>query len=137
MKNSIIGRKSKDFALNVINTYKFLYEEKHEFVMSKQLLRCGTSIGANVAEAISAQSEADFISKMYISLKEAGETSYWLDLLFESKYIEKETYNILSADCNEIIRILRSITKTMKDKQKSKKNISNQLSNNIKSTPNS
>ncbi|MBO4741330.1 MAG: four helix bundle protein [Bacteroidales bacterium] len=121
MKDNVIAQKSKSFAIDVINAYKYLFEVKREYVMSKQLLRSGTSIGANIAEANYAQSEPDFLSKMSISLKEAGETSYWLDLLYESGYINKETYEKLYTDCTEIIKILTSITKTVKDKKQQSK----------------
>lgn len=84
MKESALKIKSKAFALRIIKMYNYLCEEKKEYVMSKQILRSGTSIGANVAEAFFAQSDADFIAKLYISRKEAGETIYWIDLLKES-----------------------------------------------------
>lgn len=83
--------------------------------MSKQILRCGTSIGANVKEAIRGQSKADFYAKMNISLKEASETEYWLELLHESSYIENEAFNSIYSDCQELLKILVSITKTQKE----------------------
>ena len=88
MKNNIVACKSKEFALRCIRLYKYLVSEKKEYVMSKQLLRSGTSIGANIKEALRGQSKADFYAKMNISLKEASETEYWLELLNESGYIE-------------------------------------------------
>ena len=88
MRNNPIVDKSKKFALRIIKLYKYLITEKREYVLSKQILRCGTSIGANVKEAIRGQSKADFYAKMNIALKEASETEYWLELLHESDYIE-------------------------------------------------
>lgn len=90
MRESVLKSKSKAFALSIIKTYNYLCDNKKEFVMSKQLLRSGTSIGANIAEAFFAQSNADFIAKLSISRKEAGETLYWIELLNESSYIENE-----------------------------------------------
>ena len=110
--NNIIVTKSKAFALRVINLNKFLCNEKKEYVLSKQLLKSGTSIGANVKEAIRGQSKADFYSKMNIALKEASETEYWLELLFESGYINENEFNSIYTDCQELIKILTSITKT-------------------------
>ncbi len=122
MKDNVITEKSKSFSLKIINIYKSLCEDKREFVLSKQLLRSGTSIGANITESNYAQSEADFLSKMHISLKEAAETSYWLDLLYQSNYIDKKDYDSLYPDCIEIIKILTSITKSLKDKLQQSKN---------------
>ena len=115
MKENVIRDKSKCFALRIIKLYKYLCDEKSEYVMSKQILRSGTSIGANVREAIRGQSRADFYSKLFISLKEADETAYWLELLNESEYIDNESFNSIYADCNEIISLLVSITKTQKN----------------------
>ncbi len=114
-KENIIENKSKAFALRIIRLYKYLREKKKEYVLSKQIVRCGTSIGANVKEAIRGQSKPDFYAKLYIALKEAGETEYWLDLLKESGYIEESHYDNIYADCQEIIKLLVSITKTQKD----------------------
>ncbi len=94
--------------------YQYLREQKSEFVLSKQVLRSGTSIGANVREAEHAQSDADFIHKMNIALKEANETEYWLELLFQSDYIEESQYDSIIADCRELNKLLISIVKTMK-----------------------
>lgn len=112
MANNVIVEKSKSFALNIIELYKDLSENKREYILSKQLLRSGTSIGANVKEAVRGQSKPDFYSKMNISLKEASESEYWLELLYESGYIEHECYTQLYEPCQELIRILVSITKT-------------------------
>ncbi|MBP3242228.1 MAG: four helix bundle protein [Ruminococcus sp.] len=109
---NIIADKSKSFALRIIKLYKFLTSEKKEYILSKQVLRSGTSIGANVKEAIRGQSKPDFYSKMNVALKEASETEYWLELLHESGYIEPAHFNSIYADCQELIKILMAITKT-------------------------
>ena len=115
MKNdNVIVEKSKAFALRIIKLYKHLCNEQNEYVISKQVLRSGTSIGANVREAIRGQSKPDFYSKLNIALKEASETEYWLELLYESDYISKDAFDSIYADCQEIIKILVSITKTQK-----------------------
>jgi four helix bundle protein len=113
MKESIIKDKTKSFALRIIKLYKYLtlVSDMKEYVMSKQILRCGTSIGANVKEALRGQSKADFRAKMNIALKEASETEYWLELLHESDYISEEQFQSLIADNIEIIKILTSIVK--------------------------
>ena len=112
MAENIIARKSFDFAIQIIQLYKKLVEEK-EYVISKQLLRSGTSIGANVNESISAESKKDFISKLSISLKEARETNYWLMLLKESSLTNIDVGNYLNLN-EELIRLLVSIIKTSK-----------------------
>ena len=105
--------KSKQFALRIIQLYKLLRNDKKEYILSNQILRSGTSIGANLAEAECAISRKDLLSKFYIALKECSETRYWLELLFESDYIDKELFNSLYNDCQEIMRILSSSTKTL------------------------
>ncbi|MBR1823591.1 MAG: four helix bundle protein [Ruminococcus sp.] len=115
MGDNIIVSKTKAFALRIVKLYQYLITEKKEYVMSKQLLRSGTSIGANVKEAMRGQSKADFYSKLNISLKESGETEYWLELLHESGYIEDKFFDSIYLDCQEIIRILVSITKHQKE----------------------
>ena len=112
--DNIIVDKSKAFALRIIRLYQYLKNEKSEYVLSKQLLRSGTSIGANVKEAIRGQSRADFYAKLNISLKEASETEYWLELLHESEYIGEKAFNSIYADCQELIKLLVAITKTQK-----------------------
>ena len=112
--DNVIVCKSKDFAIRIVRAYKYLTQEKNEFVMSKQLLRSGTSIGANVKEAVRGQSKADFYSKLNISLKEASETEYWLEILYETEYIDEKLFNSIYADCQEIIKILVAITKNQK-----------------------
>ena len=113
---SVITIKAYAFALNVIKLYKFLVNEKREYVLSKQLLRSGTSIGANVNEAQSGQSKRDFVHKLSISLKEARETTYWLNLLKDSGYIESEQFIGLNKECSDITKILSSIILTTKEK---------------------
>lgn len=108
--------KSKKFSVRVVNLYKYLCDEKKEFVLSKQILRSGTSIGANIAESECAISEKDFLSKIYIALKECVETIYWLDLLFDTDYLSKEQYDSVRADCEEIRKMLSSTTKTLNSK---------------------
>ena len=115
MKNAdenIVLQKSKSFALRCIKLYRYMADNKREFVISKQLLRSGTSIGANVKEALRGQSRADFASKMNIALKEASETEYWLELLTESEYLTESQGLDILADCQEIIKLLTSIVKT-------------------------
>ena len=111
----MIQDKSRAFAIRIINCYKYLDEEKHERIMSKQLLRCGTSIGANTRESKNAQSRTDFLSKLNIALKEADETGYWLDLLHETQYLDDKVYKSLDDDCTEIIKLLTSIIKKLKE----------------------
>ena len=110
-----IQEKSFAFAVRIVKLCRFLRDEKKEFVLSKQLLRSGTSIGANVAEAQQAQSKADFINKLNIALKEAGETNYWLRLLYATEYLTKNEYESIIADCSETERLLISIIKTSKE----------------------
>ena len=114
MKNNVIKEKSYAFALRMIKAYKYLSQEQREFILSKQMLRSGTAIGALVREAEHAQSTADFINKMNVSLKEANETEYWLMLLKDSEYIDEKTFASVHADCDELIRLLVSIVKTTK-----------------------
>ncbi len=108
--------KSKKFAVRIVNLYKFLCNDKKEYVMSKQLLRCGTSIGANIAESDCAISQKDFLSKVYIAFKETNETLYWLELLYETDYLTKQEYVSVNNDCEETKKLLSSITKTLKAK---------------------
>ncbi len=110
--SAIIENKSFEFAIRVVNLYKYLTTEKKEYVLSKQLLKCGTSIGANVSEGEQAQSKADFHSKMCIALKEANETYYWLRLLLATEYITEKEYNSIESDIKEILALLTSICKT-------------------------
>ena len=105
---------SKSFAIRIIRLYKYLSDMKKEFVLSKQILRSGTSIGANISESVFAQSRMDFVSKMSISLKEASETKYWLELLYETEYISKEQYDSVSDDLGKITGTLVKIVNTTK-----------------------
>ena len=110
--NNVVVAKSKAFALRIIKLYQLL-RTNHESIMSRQLLKSGTSIGANIREGVRGQSKADFYAKMNIALKEAGETEYWLELLHESGYISNESaFQSLYADCQELISLLVAITKT-------------------------
>ena len=111
---SIVAKKSYSFALDIIKLYKYLIAEKKEYVLSKQILRSGTSIGANVNEALCAQSKRDFVHKLSIALKEARETLYWLSLLRDSSYINDDDYINLKVLCDEIYKILTSIILTIK-----------------------
>ena len=115
MNETALQRKSKAFAVRIIRLYQYLCEEKHEYVLSKQVLRSGTSIGANVREAKRAQSTPDFYAKLFIALKEAEETEYWLELLVETDYISKEMFGSIYEDNEEIIKLLVSSTKTIKE----------------------
>ena len=108
--------KSMAFALRVIRLYKYLCDEKKEYILSKQLMRSGTSIGANIAEAFYGQSEADFISKLSIAQKETGETMYWLELLHESDFLKLNEYDSIYNDAEELIKLLTSSIKTVKEK---------------------
>ena len=105
--------KSKRFAVRIVRLYQYLSEEKHEFVLSKQVLRSGTSIGANLAEAESAISRKDFLSKVYIDLKECSETLYWLELLKDTDYITTEQFDSVFRDCEELKKMLTATTKTI------------------------
>ena len=106
---------SKAFALRIIKLYQYLQDEKHEFVISKQILKSGTSIGANARESINAESPQDFIHKLSIALKEANETQYWLELLYESNYISEAQFNSIYPECGRIVATLIRIIKTKKD----------------------
>ena len=114
-KDNVVKDKSLEFAVRIVNLYKFLVNEQKEFVMSKQILRSGTSIGANIREAEQAQSRADFINKLNIALKEANETEYWLELLIRTEYITREQYESINNDSTEINKLLISIIKTTKN----------------------
>lgn len=118
-RDSVTLDKSKNFAIRIVRLYQYLCTEKKEFVLSKQLLRSGTSIGANLAEAIYGISDKDFLSKMYISLKECAETKYWLELLFKTDYLTEQQYQSINEDCTELIKLLTSSAKTMSTKLKS------------------
>ena len=112
--SNIIGEKSFTFALRIVKLCNYLKKTKKESVMTRQLLRCGTNIGANIAESEHAQSRADFASKLNIALKEAAETDYWLRLLHEADYLNDKEFQSVFADCKEIERLLAAIVKTTK-----------------------
>lgn len=114
MKENVLIDKSKDLALRIVRMYKYLCDEKKEFVLSKQVLRSGTSIGANIREANRSQSKKDFIAKLNISLKEADETMYWLELLHESDYLDDDSFNSINTDTEELVKLLVSIIKSTK-----------------------
>lgn len=116
MKNdNILHLKSKKIAIRIINSCKYLQTEKKEYILSKQIMRSGTAIGALIKESEFAQSRKDFLNKLYIALKEANETQYWLELLFETDYFLKEEFDSLAFDCLELIKLLVSITKKLKE----------------------
>lgn len=112
--DNVIQDKSFAFAIRIVNAYKYLRSEKQEFVLSKQMLRSGTSIGANVEEAIGAQSPADFLHKLSISYKEARETLYWLKLLQATNYLTEELAQSLLGDCTEICKVIGKIQTSLK-----------------------
>ena len=114
MKENLIADKSKQFAIRIIRLYQHLTKNGREFVLSKQILRSGTSIGANVREAIQAQSRKDFIAKMQIALKEASETEYWLELLHETDYLNDNEFESIYKECQELLKILITIIKNSK-----------------------
>ena len=110
--DSIVKQKSMEFAKRIVKLYQYLGQTHHEYVMSKQVLRSGTSIGANIAEAVYGSSRKDFIAKLQIAQKESAETLYWLELLNSSSYIPDDLYQSLCKDCKEILAILTSTIKT-------------------------
>jgi four helix bundle protein len=114
MKQNLIKEKSYRFSIRIINLYKFLRSDKHEYVLSKQILRCRTSIGANIEEALGGISKKDFIAKLQISYKEARETHYWLRLLKDTEFIEDKMFQSLICDCEEILKLLSKILETSK-----------------------
>ena len=114
MKNNVVKEKSFSFALRIVKLSKYLNQDKKEYVLSKQLLRSGTAIGALVREAEHAESRADFAHKMAIALKEANETLYWLELLHQADYIDVRGFNSINQDCIELLKLLTTIVKTAK-----------------------
>ena len=118
MGNNVIAEKSYRFAVRIVRLYKYLHNEKKEFIMSKQLLRSGTSIGANVAEALQGQSKRDFLMKMNIALKETSETIYWLRLFLETEYLTQREQTSIYSDCIELEKLLTSIVKTTSENTK-------------------
>ena len=111
MRENIIKEKAFSFAIRIVNLYKYLCDDKKEFIMSKQLMRSGTSIGANISEADRAVSKKDFANKSAIALKEANESDYWIELLHKTNYLDDKEYNSLKNDIVELIKILITIVK--------------------------
>lgn len=116
MSENVVFIKSKSFAVRIVKLYQYLCETKKEYVLSKQLLRSGTSIGANIAESTCAMSDKDFLAKIYIAFKECAETQYWLELLYDTDYLLEKEYISISEDCIELKKLLSSISKTAKEK---------------------
>ncbi|GAA4426017.1 four helix bundle protein [Pontibacter saemangeumensis] len=114
MADSIVAQKSFQFAIRIVNLYMFLKDQKHEFILAKQLVRSGTPIGANTEEAVAAQSKSDFIHKLHIALKEARETGYWLRLLHATELLETAAFESIYRDCVELQKMLSSIILTSK-----------------------
>jgi four helix bundle protein len=112
-KKRTAKQKSMQFSIHIVYVYRKLYHEKNEYVLSKQLLRSGTSIGANLAEAECAMSARDFLAKVYISLKETAETLYWLELLHDTEYLDENEYKNLYQECSELKKMLSATTKTL------------------------
>lgn len=116
MKENVVQIKSYAFAVRIVKVYKYLCEEKKEYILSKQLLRSGTSIAANIEEAIGGQSDKDFFAKLTIAYKEARETHYWIRLLTDTGYISIKENESLLSDINELLKIIGSIQKTLRSK---------------------
>ncbi|MCE5220769.1 MAG: four helix bundle protein [Clostridium sp.] len=123
MKESLVYEKAFKFAIRIVNLYKHLCKEKNEYILSKQVLRSGTSIGANAKEAVQASSKRDFLMKMNIALKEASETDYWLELLKSTDYLDAKTSESIINDCKELNKILASIVKTTKENLKANERV--------------
>jgi four helix bundle protein len=113
---SILKEKSFEFAISIVKLYKLLTEQKKEFVLSKQLLRSGTSVGANIREAQNAQSAADFVHKLYISQKECDESLYWIELLYKSEYLSDNEFKFIHSEAESILKMLKSAILTTKQK---------------------
>jgi four helix bundle protein len=114
-ERNVIKDKSFRFALRIVKLYQYLKDDKKEYVLSKQILRSGTAIGALVRESQHAESKADFIHKLSIALKEANETEYWIELLFQSGFIEEKSYQSIHIDIEELLKLLTSIVRTTKE----------------------
>ncbi len=120
MRDNLVHCKAFDFAVRIVNLYKLLANDRKEFVLSKQLLRSGTAIGALLKESEHAQSRPDFINKLSIALKEANESEYWIMLLWKTEYLKEEEYSSIINDCRELIKLLISIIKTTKENKNGK-----------------
>ncbi len=116
MKENIIKVKSFQFALRILKLYKYLIERKKEFILSKQILRSGTAIGALIRESEHAESRADFIHKLSVALKEANETQYWIEILYNGKFIDEKSFQSVQTDIEELLKLLTAIIKTAKGK---------------------
>jgi four helix bundle protein len=116
-KKSVMAEKSFDFAIRIVKAYKYLCDEKKEFVLSRQMLRSGTSVGANIREAQNAESPADFVHKLAIAQKEADETLYWLELLFRTEFLTTEQFQSLENDISQLLKMIRSAIITTKSKK--------------------
>ena len=119
-QNHILSNKTLDFAVRIVNLYKYLTEEKREYIMSKQIMRSGTNPGAMIIEGLNAESDADFVHKYSIAQKEIGETSYWLTLLLRTNILNESEHNSLKIDADEIMRLIRSAILTKKQNMKKK-----------------
>ncbi len=119
-RESVVYSKAKSFAVRIVKLGRYLNEDMKEYILSRQIVRSGTSIGANIAEAMCGCSEKDFLHKAYISFKECGETIYWLELLKEGEYISRDQFDSLHADAIELHKMLSSITKTLREKLNSR-----------------
>ena len=115
MENNTVAEKSIAFSIRLIKIYKILTQDRKEYILSKQLLRSGTAIGALIREAEHGQSKADFLNKMNIALKEANETDYWLLLLYKGKFLNEKEYQSIIEDCTELLKMLIKIVKTTKE----------------------
>lgn len=116
LSKNVVEKKSIDFSVRIVKLYKYLTEVKKETIMARQILRSGTSIGANISEAQSASSEKDFLFKMQIASKECNETKYWLLLLYKTDFITQEEFESINSDCIELMKLLKAITKTVFNK---------------------
>jgi four helix bundle protein len=126
-KQNVLKEKSLNFAIRIVKLSQYLKAEQKEFVLSKQILRSGTSIGASIRESKNAASSKDFLHKLTIALKEADETAYWLELLYKSEFLEEKLYESLQTDCDEIISILTASIKTLKAKNSQLSNLKSEL----------
>jgi four helix bundle protein len=120
LEDNVTFNKALDFSVRIVNLYKYLREEKGETVISKQVLRSGTSIGANISEALAAESKDDFLHKVHISFKEGNETKYWLLLLYRTGFINEKEFNSLANDCQELRRLMAAIIRTAKKNKDNK-----------------
>jgi four helix bundle protein len=137
MKETPIKTKSYAFAIRIVRLFQWLCEHKNERILSRQILRCGTSIGANIEEASGSYSEKEFLSKLQIAFKEALETRYWLRLLHDTEYIGQPSFDSIYSDCDELVRLLSATTKTLREKSLSVRETPGDDDFPLYSTPNS